>query len=79
LSDLLADCVRAAGTSPLRMVSGAGHDAAIVAALTPPAMLFLRSVGGISHHPDEAVNAEDVALALDVVVRFLHRLTGEQP
>ena len=37
------------------MTSGAGHDAMIVAARMPAAMLFLRSPGGISHHPDESV------------------------
>jgi allantoate deiminase len=39
--------------------------------------LFLRSGGGISHHPDEAVNAGDVALTLGVLVDFLHRLAEE--
>ena len=38
-----------------RMTSGAGHDAMIVARRMPAAMLFLRSPGGISHHPDETV------------------------
>src|SRR6185369_4820101 len=35
--------------------SGAGHDAAAMAAITPVAMLFVRCKGGISHHPDESV------------------------
>ena len=34
-------------------------------------MLFVRSPGGVSHHPDESVRREDVRLALDVMVRFL--------
>jgi allantoate deiminase len=34
-------------------------------------MLFLRSPGGVSHHPDERVRPEDVRAALDVMVRFL--------
>ena len=37
-----------------QMTSGAGHDAMIVAAIAPVAMLFLRSPGGISHHPAES-------------------------
>jgi allantoate deiminase len=37
-------------------------------------MLFLRSPGGISHHPDESVRPEDVAVALDVMVRYLDSL-----
>jgi allantoate deiminase len=40
--------------------------------LTPEvAMLFVRCKDGISHHPDESVREEDVATALEVVVRFL--------
>ena len=50
---------------PHRMVSGAGHDAMIVARRMPAAMLFLRSPGGLSHHPDESVLPEDVAAALE--------------
>ena len=61
----------AAGPSTHRMTSGAGHDAMIVAPHIPAAMLFLRSPGGISHHPDESVLRDDVAAALDVGMRFL--------
>ena len=54
-----------------RLASGAGHDAAVMASICPTAMLFIRSPGGISHHPDESVRREDVRAALDVMVRFL--------
>ena len=53
------------------MTSGAGHDAMILAPHVPSAMLFLRSPGGISHHPDETVLPEDVAAALDTGARFI--------
>ncbi len=56
------------------MASGAGHDAMIVARRMPAAMLFLRSPGGISHHPDETVLAGDVADALQAGTRFLEEL-----
>ena len=56
------------------MASGAGHDAMIMAARMPAAMLFLRSPGGISHHPDETVLEEDVAAALAVGHAFLDDL-----
>jgi allantoate deiminase len=55
------------------MSSGAGHDAMILAQKIPAAMLFLRSPGGISHHPDENVLAEDVAAALNAGMRFLEQ------
>ena len=57
-----------------RIDSGAGHDAMILAARMPVAMLFLRSPGGISHHPDEAVIEGDVAAALGAGLAFLEDL-----
>jgi allantoate deiminase len=77
LTDLLSEAACAVGHAPLRMISGAGHDAAVMAGLTPMTMLFIRSPGGISHHPDEAVVLGDVSAALEVMLNFLHRLAGE--
>ncbi len=56
------------------MASGAGHDAMVLAKKVPAAMLFLRSPGGISHHPDESVLLEDVQAALDAGLYFLKHL-----
>jgi allantoate deiminase len=67
----LANAAESAGHPAHRMVSGAGHDAMILARKVPAAMLFLRSPGGISHHPHEAVLASDVDAALAVGTRFL--------
>jgi allantoate deiminase len=63
-----------ARSAPRRLVSGAGHDAMIVARRMPAAMLFLRSPGGLSHHPDESVLPEDVAAALEAGMNFLEDL-----
>jgi len=71
---MLERAVASTGCPVHRMSSGAGHDAMIVARRLPAAMLFLRSPGGISHHPDESVLAEDVAAALDVGMAFLREL-----
>ena len=57
-----------------RIASGAGHDAMIMAGRMPVAMLFLRSPGGLSHHPNEAVVEDDVAAALAVGLAFLEDL-----
>lgn len=54
-----------AGTTPLGLWSPAGHDGMAMDAVTDVGMLFLRCRDGISHHPDEHVEAEDVAVALD--------------
>lgn len=74
LTEVLAQAVRVGGHSDHRMPSGAGHDAMIMAKQMPAAMLFLRSPGGISHHPDESVLAQDVAAALETGVHFLEQL-----
>ena len=42
--------------------------------LTGIAMLFVRCAGGLSHHPDESVEREDVAAAIDVLCGVLERL-----
>jgi allantoate deiminase len=42
-----------------------------MASICPTAMLFIRSPGSVSHHPDESVRREDVRAALEVMVRFL--------
>src|SRR5206468_8649133 len=43
LAGLLAEAITASGAEPKRLVSGAGHDAAVMASLAPMAMLFPRS------------------------------------
>jgi allantoate deiminase len=72
----LERAVAAQGVPVHRIDSGAGHDAMIMATRMPVAMLFLRSPGGISHHPDEAVIEEDVAAALGAGLAFLEDLAG---
>jgi allantoate deiminase len=74
LVGLLERGVESAGFPVYRMASGAGHDAMIVARRMPAAMLFLRSPGGISHHPDETVLAGDVAAALAAGLKLLEEL-----
>lgn len=72
----LERAVAAQGLPIHRIDSGAGHDAMILAGRMPAAMLFLRSPGGISHHPDEAVAEDDVAAALRTGMAFLDDLAG---
>lgn len=62
------------GVTPYRMVSGAGHDAMILAEKVPSAMVFLRSPGGISHNPGESVLVNDVAKAIECGLRLLDQL-----
>ncbi len=58
------------------MVSGAIHDSQILSRKLPVAMLFVPSIGGVSHHWTEDTKREDLALGLQVLAegarRFLH-------
>jgi allantoate deiminase len=78
LVELLSRAVEAAGHPMVQLPSGAGHDGVAMASLTDIGMLFVRCKGGVSHNPAEAVTADDVAVALDVVSRFLE-LVAKQP
>jgi allantoate deiminase len=73
----LERAVRGAGVAVHHMSSGAGHDAMIVAERMPAAMLFLRSPGGISHHPDESVLEADVAVAIETGLHCLRELSRD--
>lgn len=64
------------GCKPHRMVSGAGHDAMILAEKVPSAMIFLRTPGGISHDPAESVLQDDVEKAIACGLHLLDRLAS---
>ena len=76
MTALLSASLEVCGHPDRVMTSGAGHDAMVLAARTPSAMLFLRSPGGLSHHPDESVRVEDVEAALNVGKDFLRRFSS---
>ena len=56
-----------------RMPSGAGHDAQYMAPHVPTAMLFVPSIGGISHHWSEDTKPEDLAMGLRVMAEGARR------
>jgi hydantoinase/carbamoylase family amidase len=66
----------AEGVEPLRMVSGAGHDAMVVARHAPAGMLFVPSRDGVSHAPSEWTDAADCELGARVLARTLARLAS---
>jgi allantoate deiminase len=74
LSRLLKAAMVDCGLGVKSMVSGAGHDAMIMAQATSSCMLFIRCRGGVSHHPDEFVSLDDIQTALRVMVNALIRL-----
>ncbi|WP_406688836.1 allantoate amidohydrolase [Saccharopolyspora sp. ID03-671] len=56
--------------------TGAGHDAGVLAAETPTAMLFVRNPTGISHAPEEHATAEDCEEGSHALARVLAELAG---
>ena len=67
------DAIEAAGKTfaagkSVRMPSGAGHDAQVLATLMPAAMLFVPSIGGISHHWTENTADADIVTGAEVFV-----------
>ena len=78
LTALLDRAIEERGLAVEHLPSGAGHDAAAMATIAPWAMLFVRCYKGISHHPDESVDPEDAAVALEVMSRFIRLLVEEK-
>jgi allantoate deiminase len=78
LSGLFSRAIEACGQPVIALPSGAGHDGVMMSRLAPIAMLFVRCAGGISHNPAESVSEDDVAVALDVLERFVRRLAEER-
>ncbi|QGP79205.1 allantoate amidohydrolase [Sphingobium sp. CAP-1] len=74
LTDLMDAAIADTGQPPFRLVSGAGHDAMVMAALCPTAMLFIRCRGGISHNPAEHVDPADAEIALQTMLGFITKL-----
>ena len=56
------------------MPSGAGHDARTIAQVLPAAMMFIPSIGGISHHYRENTSDDDIALGAQVYADAAYRM-----
>jgi N-carbamoyl-L-amino-acid hydrolase len=66
-----------AGGRSIRMPSGAGHDAQVLATIMPAGMLFVPSIGGISHHWRENTDDADIVTGAQVFVEACRRLLAE--
>ncbi len=62
-----------------RLPSGAGHDAQMMALLGPMGMIFVPSIGGISHSPKELTHWDDCARGADVLLRAILEMDKEPP
>jgi allantoate deiminase len=74
LRAVLAQAAKDYGVETQEMVSGAGHDAQVLSARCRVAMLFVPSVGGRSHCPEEATKPEHLELGTKVLARALELL-----
>src|SRR3954451_10588930 len=70
-----ASSIFACGRS-IRMPSGAGHDAQVLATLMPAGMMFVPSIGGISHHWTEDTAEPDIVTGAQVFVDACRRVLG---
>jgi len=73
----LAAAAKSITGDSFELPSGAGHDAVILSQLCPAAMLFVRCRDGLSHHPDEFVQVEDIEVALRTAVNFIESFGGQ--
>ena len=71
MQQLVADAADVTGFAHISLPSGAGHDAQAIASITPAAMIFVPSVGGISHAPAEFTTPEDCANGAQVLMNAL--------
>ena len=53
------------------MPSGAGHDAMNMVRLCPIGLIFIPSVNGLSHHPDEYTDMDDILIGIDVLEKIV--------
>ena len=76
LGALLRDKAKARQLSVRDMIAAAGHDSVLIAPLCPSAMLFVPSVGGITHNPREYSTREQVARGAQVILDAILALAG---
>ncbi|MEP9373601.1 Zn-dependent hydrolase [Mesorhizobium sp. KR1-2] len=72
--ELVEKAARDRGLVCKRMTSGAGHDAQMLARIAPAAMIFVPSVGGISHAPKEYTADEDLVAGANILLDVVRQL-----
>jgi beta-ureidopropionase / N-carbamoyl-L-amino-acid hydrolase len=74
LGAAIAQAAAARGETPVSLPSGAGHDAMVVARYMPAAMMFIPSIGGISHDITENTSDEDIVFGCEVLADAVSQL-----
>ncbi|MFU0789149.1 M20 family metallo-hydrolase [Virgibacillus proomii] len=78
IQDLLETAMKKHRIRPLRLPSGAGHDAMIIGEKVPIAMLFVKSRKGISHNPEEWSDLTDCVQAIQVLKTSIENLQSDE-
>ena len=74
LQKYITESARELGLTSLLMPSGAGHDAQNLARIAPTGMIFVPSVGGISHSPQEYTRPEDMENGVNVLLHTILKI-----
>jgi beta-ureidopropionase / N-carbamoyl-L-amino-acid hydrolase len=74
LRDRLAACLRDRGQEPVELPTAAGHDAGVLAAALPTAMLFVRNPTGTSHSPAERAETDDCLAGVEALIAVVEEL-----
>lgn len=78
----ITDCIDTAmlinGINPHQLISGAGHDAMIMAGLTDVGMIFVRCKEGLSHCPNEFVSSSDIAICTKILFDTVWMLANDR-
>jgi N-carbamoyl-L-amino-acid hydrolase len=77
LGAAIAAAAQARGERPVHLPSGAGHDAMVAARFMPAAMMFVPSIGGISHDVGENTSEADIVFGCEVLADAVARLRAE--
>ncbi|BAO00786.1 AmaB protein [Candidatus Pantoea carbekii] len=75
LQQILNQVIENIQGSTIQIPSGAGHDAIAIAERWPVGMLFIRNYRGISHHPTEMVQTDDVSLGIKAYLQAVYNLS----
>lgn len=78
LTRQLLSSMESLGLTPKSMISGAGHDAMLLAEITEVGMLFVRCKKGISHQPEEWADKEDIAYGTNVLLETVKVVLKEK-
>ncbi len=78
MRQIIAEAAEGLGLRHKLMPSGAGHDAQDMARIAPTGMIFVPSVGGISHSPEELTRPEDMANGANVLLRSILKIDGSR-